>query len=72
MGKSKVENPKLTLCGRCGNHDHIICSLYFPFLKVRVNLCDICFHGLAEGLYDDSIFFKQKRKQAQERELRNG
>ena len=49
----KKEKEVKIVCDRCGNHDHIRCSLWFAYIKVRITLCDICFYGLSMGLKFD-------------------
>ena len=51
MAKKKVISFEVEgQCGRCGNEWQVPMSLWFPFKKVRIELCDICFYGLALGL----------------------
>jgi hypothetical protein len=47
--EKEAEHP----CSRCGNKSHEYCSLYFPFSKIRVYLCDLCYFGLSLGLKFD-------------------
>lgn len=47
---SKKKKEEKVVCDRCGNHEHIRCSLWFAFKKVRIYLCDICWLGLCVGL----------------------